>query len=336
MSKFTLFLFSAVCVAAFAPGRAMAQQSFRDDMPFFEQKAAEYQQWLREKGLGSTLRVDKVQFKTTKTGTKDYSEVELLLLVNSFDVDTAIAQWTQLKRAFDSPADTLEHFLYRDFVHKMEIPAAQGNIQIYVKNRRGEYSPCFHVWIWVEKGRTFIEKKVGECKAKAFEVTVSPPRPVATGRSKTAKVSKPRTPPPHEVFNTILLHVRESMLDQARYRTELNDRKPRIESDSLRTATTFRFTVANLGKEVLTDQTRSVWERWVRINTIAMERLTFQFEYQPAAAGAYNLKCTIDGKYGSGIFKPRTTGYMNMETDFDDFFERYKDNFRNALIKRLQ
>lgn len=89
------------------------------------------------------------------------------------------------------------------------------------------------------------------------------------------------------------------------------------------------------GKEELTDQTRTFWEKFVRINTIAVERLSFQFDYFHNQNGGYQLRCSIDGKYGSGVFKPRKSGYLNMENDFDDLFETYKNNFRQALLKYL-
>ena len=136
------------------------------------------------------------------------------------------------------------------------------------------------------------------------------------------------------MFDLISNHVKRNILQAPQYNTILKDRKPVVE-DSLRAGNHYSFILANLGKEVLSDQTRTVWEKWIGINTVAMERLSFQFNYRPNPDGSFNLHCSIEGKYGSGVFKPRKSAYMDMEVDFDDFFESYKNKFRQTLIKHL-
>ncbi len=329
--SFTLALILLASLPAFSQ-----RENLASSLPFFEQKAAEYQRWLDAKGFGQVLRVERVRLKVDRHRQVDSTELELFLLLKATDADTALAQWGRLKKDFDTDADSLEACLYRTFIHKMEIPDTQGNIQIYVRDKFTNYIKDTHIWIWMENGRLVSEKKAALMKSKSFELSI-PAYPVkVTGKGKASKLPASRSRSADEVFNLILRHVKTAMLEHPRYRKELDDRKPRLESDSVRTATTLTFTAANLGKEVLTDQTRYIWESWVNINTIAMERLTFRFEYLPAADGGYSLKCVIDGKYGSGVFKPRTSGYMNMENDFDDFFETYKNNFRLTLQKLLQ
>lgn len=304
-------------------------------MLFFEKQASEYQRWLDAKGYGAALKVERVRLKVNRNGTIDSTELELFLLLRATDADTAIAKWNRMKKDFDTADDSLEAILYRTFVHKMEIPDSQGNIQIYVRNKYASYIKDNHIWIWQENGRIVTEKRVAVTKAKSFEISV-PYSVKQTGKGKSSKVSASKRRSANEVFDIVLKHVKNLMLEHPKYRKELNDRKPHIENDSARTATTLKFTVADMGKEVLTDQSRYIWETWVGINTIAMERLYFYFEYIPAADGGYSLKCTIDGKFGSGVFKPRTSGYMNMEPDFDDFFEKYKNDFRSKLQTVLQ
>ena len=326
---FVLLFFT--CFPAFAQREDLASS-----MPFFREKADEYQHWLDVKGFGSVLKVERVRLKVDRNKKTDPTELELFLLIRATDVDTAAAKWNRLKKDFDTDADSLEALLYRTFIHKMEIPDSQGNIQIYVKDRYNNYIKDTHIWIWQdETGRIKSEKKVAVTKAKTFLLTV-PYSLQQTGKGKSTKVRKAQSRKPDEVFNLILRHVKTTMLEHPRYRTELDDRHPHIESDSARITNSLKFTVADMGKEVLTDQNRSGWERWVGINTIAMERLTFLFEYIPDADGGYSVRCVIDGKFGSGVFKPRTSGYMNMEPDFEDFFEQYKNDFKSALQKLLQ
>lgn len=305
------------------------------DSPFFQQKAREYQAWLEDKTLSQALCVNHVQFKTIKaTGKTDYSELELILLLRTHDIDSAMGQWNSLKKSFDSPADSLEAFLYRSFVHKMEIQPAKGNIQIYIQSADRKYIPCFYIWIWWENGRVLSKKQIQACRTKSFEVHIPLYRVNKVGQGQTVKVAQPQIKSAQNVFDLISNHVNRNILQEPRYKTILKDRKPIVE-DSLRAGNHYSFILANLGKEVLSDQTRAFWEKWIGINTIAMERLSFQFDYLPNPDGSFNLRCNIDGKYGSGVFKPRKSAYLNMEDDFDDFFESYKNNFRQTLIKRL-
>lgn len=324
----SILLLSAVTVFA-------QREDLTLGLPFFEQKTVEYQRWLDAKGLGAVLDVEHVRLKVDRNGQTDPTELEMFMLLKSTDADTAMAKWNRLKTDFDTDADSLEAYLFRTYIHMMEIPEVQGNIQIYVRDKYGRYVKGNHIWIWSENGLVVSEKKVAVSKAKSFEISV--PYPVdKTGKGKSTKLSTDKRRSANAVFDLILKHVKTAIIEHPRYQKELDDRRPRIESDSVRTATTFKFTVADLGREVLTDQNRWVWEKWVGVNTIAMERLSFQFEYIPAADGGYSLKCIIDGKFGSGVFKPRTSGYMNMEPDFDDFFEKYKNDFRLTLQRLLQ
>ena len=320
------------------PSLTSAQrQNLFTDILFFQAKAKEYQQWLEKKGLEKALKVDKLQFKTKRDGRIDSSEIELILLLTATDVDSSVGQWKQLKQEFDNDSDSLEAFLFRTFIHKMEIPSNQGNIQIYVRNQLGAFVPCFYVWIWSKNELLITQKKVDICKAETFDITIPAFQPKTSGRSTAAKVPKAKPRTSDQVFNTILNLVDETMLKDPRYQNELNDRRPYI-TDSLRTNNRFVFTVVDMGQEVLTNQHRIWWEEYVNINSIAMERLEFKFEYFKSLSedNSFFLNCVIEGKYGSGIFKPRSKGYMNMENDFDDFFETYKNHFREALIKQFE
>lgn len=322
----------------FVPNLLLAQYDFKENMDFFQAKSAEYQKMIETKGLGELLKVDKVQFKQGKNGNIDYSELEMILLVKAFERDTASQMWNQMKMAFDSVStDSLESFLFDMFIHKMEIPDSQGNIQIYFRNHFGVRPSSFYILIWSEDGVIKSEAKLDiKSKSKEFELVIDTKKIASYGRGKINKVSTSKVKSHHEVFNEILRFVKETKLEHPKYKYELLDRVPRIESDSFRTETMLKFTLANLGKEVLTDQSRYFWEKWVNLNSTAMERLTFRFEVNFLNNNSFSLKCNIDGKYGSGLFKPRVNGYMNMEVDFDDFFNLYKDNFKIALKNYLE
>lgn len=325
-----------------------SKQNLAKDLPFFQRKSAEYTHWLDKEGLGKVLAVHGVRMRPQKNNI-DSTELELILTLRTTDNDEANVLWKTLKKGFDSAEDTLEQYLYRIFVHKMEIPGAQGSIHIYTKNRSGDPifpksardSTTFRVWIWQEPDarlgyRIASEAIFPRMKSKEFTLTVKPPEVKTASKSKGTKVVKPRVKTANETFDVILKYMRDSLLNQPRYRTaECNDRRPYMTNDSIRLPNAFSFTITDLGREVMTHKYRSSWEQFWGYNSIPMERLSFRFEYIPVQGG-FTLKCTIEGKYGSGVFKPRNLqGYMNMEPDFDSFFETYKNKIRLDLEKRL-
>lgn len=323
-------------------GSLLAQkENLARDFSFFEIKSKEFAIWLDKTGLGKSLEFDAVRMRPLRNRRGiDSTELELLLLLRTHNPDSAIGIWEGLKRGFDTPEDSLENYLYRTFIHKMEIPGEQGSIRIYIKDTTGTYNSCFYIFIWQESDTIYGQKILSEyrfrgCRTKSFEITVQPPQVKKAGTGKASKVVRPKIKTANEVFEIIRKYVIDSLLNQHRYHTpDCNDRNPGFNSDSVRNSNSYRFTVKDLCREVLTDQHRSLWEQFWGYNTIAMERLAFQFEYYPIQGG-FILKCIIEGKYGSGVFKPRASGYMNMEPDFDDFFDSYKNRLRREIQKRL-
>lgn len=311
------------------------------DFSFFEKKSAEYQRWLDTTGLGKSIVVDQVRMRPILDSKKrpigiDSTELELILCLRATDPDTAIGIWNGLKRNVDTPGDSLEAYLYRIFVHKMEIPGVQGSIQVYIRNKHGDFDKCFYLYIWEEPDAQLGHKIASayhfmECKSKTFDLDIKTPKVKTAGKGKkqTYKTLKPKTA--GQVFDIIDAYVKTEVLNQARYKNECNDRHPDFDVDRKRSELSYEFTLKDLCKEVLTNH----GDKYVLYNTIPMERLTFRFEYHTTQDG-FTLKCTIDGKYGSGFFKPRTQGYMNMETDFNDYFENYYNRLRQALEQRLQ
>jgi len=312
-----------------------------EDFSFFEKKSAEYQRWLDTIGLGKSIVVDQVRMRPILDSKKrqigiDSTELELILCLRTTDPDTANGIWNGLKRDFDTQGDSLEAYLYRIFVHKMEIPGVQGSIQVYIRNKHGDFDKCFYLYIWEEPDAQLGHKIASayhfmECKSKTFDLDIKTPKVKTAGKGKkqTYKTLKPKTA--GQVFDIIDTYVKTEVLNQARYKNECNDRHPDFDVDRKRSELSYEFTLKDLCKEVLTNH----GDKYVLYNTIPMERITFRFEYHTTKDG-FTLKCTIDGKYGSGFFKPRTQGYMNMETDFNDYFENYYNRLRQALEQRLQ
>lgn len=310
---------------------AAQTEDFSTNLGFFRKTTRQYQRWLDSTGLGRALRVDSFQLK------KNNTELELLLLLRTSDPDTAVALWKGINRSFpERGADTLalETELFETFARQMQIPPDNGNVQIYIRDRRGMYIPCFYVWIWREEGLLKTQERLNECRAKIFEVTINPipVRPAARGK-KTEVVRKVQ---PNEVFDEILRFAREQYEVTPCY-----DRQPKVEVDYQKTRNnTLEFTVTDLCRVVLSEEKKSFWcEILTKVgypcNDARRERLVFSFHYIPTDTG-YQLQGRLQGLFGSGAYQPRVSGYMDMEPDFDDYLTAYVNGFQERLTKRLQ
>jgi len=307
-----------------------AQDYLGDDSRFFQKKADRYQAWLDAKGLGAYLKVDKVEL------TKNGYELELFLSLRTYDPDSAAAMWPALKKSYaaQNPGEMLSEALYRTFYRFMEIPPAQGNMQIYLPLPGGRgYNPCLYIWLWQQDGKLQEDSRLNNCKAQSFEISI---RPSAFARAAAgASTSINSREQARAVFDKILRYTR------TRYERQVcAERNPRVieeETSDYRLS----FAVTDLCREVLTAEQESLWCRFVQrvwgpCNDMRRERLEFTFFYNTTPDG-YTLTATLTGKFGSGVYVPRKSGYMDMEPDFEeDFLKPYVKRFQQDLKRHLE
>jgi hypothetical protein len=216
----------------------------------------------------------------------------------------------------------------------MEIPAAQGNVQVYFPNRDAPgYNPCFYVWIWEQNGEVKQESRLNNCKAQRLEIDVNPLRVLPVSNKSTSKINSKEQA--RVVFDKILSYARK------RYEVvKYYERYPQVEEEE-RTAYMLKFSVTDLSKEVLNQEDISAWCGFVNwlggnCNDMRRERLEFVFHYISTDEG-YHLSGVLTGKFGSGVYRPRTSGYMDMDPDFEkDFLEPYVRRFQRDLKTYLE
>jgi hypothetical protein len=300
-------------------------QNFQEDIPFFVEKSTEYQHWLDKAGLGGALEVQQVKLA------KEGRELELHLRLRPTHLDSAIGLWHRLQLDYKAANGiALEEKLFQVFVRKMEIPPANGNIQVYVFNKRGEYIPCFYVPIWEENGVVMSEEVIGECKDKPVQITFKPQPLRQTTKGKTTYVERQLSA--NDVFDKVMSFIRH------RYgKTDCFDRYPTI-VEELRTESMLKVSVSDLCRVVLTDETQSMWCGGVQLlgwkcNDVRRERLEFEFYY---LSNARSISGKLTGKFGSGVYRPRKSGYMDMEPDFDDYLEEFNRKFHQELKSWLE
>lgn len=316
-------LFTILCFYIL-PSHAQVERFNKEDIVFFQQKSEAFQRWMDKSGLGIALGVTKVRLK------QDSTSLELLLQIRSTDLDTAIALWNRVKVDFSPQgSQVLEHKLFRTFVQFMEIPSSQGNVQIYVLDEYGDYIPCFYVAIWEDAGLIKIESRIGECKDKPIEVKLQPVAIKKTSKGKTTEIQKKLNS--SQVFDGIEKYFRDHYM-----KTTCYDRYPELIIE-VKTEYTLRLSISDLCRIVLTDEQKSLWCEaaealgW-QCNDIKRERLEFEFHYQ---SENNQLTGRLVGKFGSGIYKPRKSGYSDMEPDFNDYLETFHLTFQQELKKHL-
>ncbi len=308
-----------------------AQENLSEDRPFFDKKMALYERWIASKGMGDVIKVDEYQLK------RNGMELELFLSLRTTDPDTAAALWKGLEYNFEqqNPGETLNATLFHTFVRMMEIPPEQGNVQVYFPRADGlGYNPCFYVWAWEEGGRVVEEGRVNNCKAQSFDVEVE--LPIIIKKYENAEIRIQHKKSSKEVFNEILTYA------EGRYEKKQNckQRYPKVETTQIDNHQ-LKFVVEDLCREVLWDEDDPIctlmkelfdWE----CNHKKRERLEFRFNFHPTSKG-YVLKGEITGKFGSGVFRPRGDGYMDMDPDFEDsHLKPYTCEFKKALKAYLQ
>jgi hypothetical protein len=310
-----------------------------DDKTFFQKTTPQYNRWLQSVGLFSLMSVEKVSV------TKNDMELEMYLLMSTHDVDEAVAQWRALRLEMSKgrrDSTILEKTLFETFTRLMQISEEKGNIQIYVKDANGQYIPCFTVWIWSENGDIKVDSRLNMCKSKPLDVSVTLP-PIHTPKGKTSTLN---TPLPsgsgsaissNAVFDKIQRFAREQFEKTACY-----DRFPKVEVDYAKSkGNVLVFSVTDLCRVVLKDDDKSVWCKTYELlggqcNDIRRERLIFTFNYETVGNNGFRLTGELQGLFGSGVFKPRVSGYMDMEPDFNDYLTAYTNNFQGRLKAYLE
>jgi hypothetical protein len=323
---FTIRLLSLLSAFFLFSVSLAAQITFtQDDVRFFEKKSSSYQRWLDKTGLGEALYFDRLMLS------KENTSLGMLLNIKATDLDTAISLWNRARTDYySSTGDSLEKKLFMTFVEFMEIPPEQGNIQIYVKDATGEYIKCFYVFVWENEGLIMTKNSIGGCREMIdLNITLNPVRVVRISGKKTTTV--PKNLSTDDVFNGIEKFVRERYGVQ-----QCEDRTPVVKV--VRTNVSMTVTIENLCKVVLTDEQKSYWCKIMEAmdivcNDMRRERLIFKFDY---LAGSNTLSGYLSGKFGSGVYYPRSeSGYYDMEPDFSSYLRTFHSQFQVELKSYL-
>ncbi len=303
-----------------------AQENFAKDVAFFQKKTRLYQHWLEKKDLGKYLEVDTILVK------ENGALLELWLGLRTHDPDSAASIWPALQRSFqkNNGERSLGQTLFGTFIRMMEIPPDQANIQIYIPlEDQSGYNPCFYVWLWEEEGIPQSDENINNCKSMPFEVNVDIPIIQQTSNQTLLAVYKKEDI--HSIFKSIGVFAKQMFEVEKKNENQT----PKLDT-VIMTNTMLTFSVSGLRREVLKDEEKSWWCTWVEYwtespcNDMKRERLEFIFRFMPNDTG-YSLSGELTGKFGSGIYEPRSEHYMDMEPDFEEYLKKYMKKFQYDL-----
>lgn len=280
---------------------------FRQDTTFFKQQLPIYEQWLKDSGLEQVLKVYDIEVKKNGCAMK--------LGFYYADSDSASVAWFQLKSDFEeADALTLEQRLFYKMTHVMEVPAT--NAKIYVSDTYDLTKiPCLDGKIYFKEG--VIKSTIDFCRSAAKEIHLANFELKETLISSAKKLKSKKL---EKLKNRKRIYI--VIEKNARRYFE----KKGVTFSVLEKNSVFRFEVMNTKLEVFT----SSWVDWFNPH----ELLTFTIKYTPIEDGIA-IYCEIDGKYGSGLFKPRSLkGFREMEPEYKVEVKRYTDKFTAEKLTR--
>ncbi len=302
---------------------AIAQiEDLTRDTKFFEKQKTEYQRWLDHAGFGSVLKVHAIEVEP--------QQLSLYLAFPYEDVDSILVAWQELKTAFEKKRPiTLEQELFYKMVHMMEIRQALASVQIYdTYDLRKE--PLFSRAIYFEKDSVKVE--ASNPKSKIREIIIK--------LEDFKEMKKMSVEAFQKQFDRQTVYDKIYQYSKQKYeRKTCDQRYPKLRL--LENGDVLRFEINDLCREVLEDEANPRLCQILRgfgydCNWVKRELLTFRVIHREEARG-FGLYIEIDGKYGSGFYENvRRGGYLSMEIDFDDYLERYADQFKEEIKEILK
>lgn len=294
-------------------------EDLTQDRNFFQKQSAVYQKWLDHTGIGKVLRVRELEVER--------QELRLYLEFRYSDIDSIMSAWNELKQAYEALNPiSLEQELFYKMVNLMELRQSLGTVLIFDTYDYRE-EPLFMRAIYFDNGRVQVTENNPKSKIREFAIL---PGKGLQGKMKQQAIAEfKRRNTKEEVFRKIFEGVKQQLEQNT-----CEGRQPQVrlvESDDV-----LRFEAVDLCRVVLTESADPLLARLLNtfgleVNWVKREKLYFRITYAELPEG-FALKVVIDGRYGSGIHSEvGRNGYYNMEIEFDDYLERYADQFKQQL-----
>jgi hypothetical protein len=281
-------------------------QDLRDDQAFFEQQLPVFQSWLEETGLSPALQASRV--------VADSHKVALFLYLDYADRDTAISAWNRLRRDFqENSALALEERLFFKMAFVLELPFGQAELRILNLPAYGQM-PAVDGTIYYDAAEEKVARK-GVFRTEVKEEVFIPAFVLDTSYTRQLSLSC-------------------EMTEQLRYRLnqQLASRLKAYFEKKTDAQYVFVHNKNPVIVEVMNVKSEVIPAGWFGF-TNPNEHLLIIVDHKSTAKGI-RFFCTIDGKYGNGLLKPRTVaGFRDMSPEYKAELLRYGKVFTNDRLQ---
>ena len=290
----------------------IAQEKFTaEDQIFFNQKLPEYTKWLEYHNLSDVVKVHQLKF----------TEDSLILYLDLAyeDIDTAKQAWEQAKETFDTNrVSTLEEELFYYFVHLFEIEPTQLSIEIFSTY---ESKPYAYIGLYYENRKFKVITDFNKAANRDVKI-----QPLYLKNIEAKKFSLKRQGTRSSQAERLALFDKIYTYTKAYYQ-DMGALTKIYEGDQLGDIK-LRFRVWNLRNEMLKNANSTL----DNIFGGKREMMYFVISYDSASQ---ILEIEIHGKFGSSIWKPRLSAYLEMEPEYKFQLEEYADKFKRDIQKEL-
>jgi len=290
------------------PFSAQGQSSdlYRDSLFFYEQER-NYQSWLNEVGLGGTLSTDGVQIYD--------NQIVLHLKLQASSEDTAYWLFQRLVGDFgNNSAFSLEQTLLYRMINTMELRPPEALVILRNHTEYGQL-PSIDYRIFYDSITNTVVMK-GSLRSIIRDSILLPAFILDTKMNQQKQLKTSHDFVDADLYK-LMQKLGEKFVEHFSGKTD-----PRFIVRLCRNPLIYE--VMNTKGEVVPTGYFSILD--------PNERLVFTVEVRPEKKGL-QIVCMIDGKYGSGLFRPRTVkAYRDMVPEYAGELARYSQYFTQILL----
>jgi len=279
---------------------------FSDSLFFYEQER-NYQSWLNDVGLGEALSTDGIQIY--------HNKIALHLKLQTSSADTAYWLFQRIVKDFgDSSPFSMEQTLLYRMISIMEIRPPEALIILRNRTEYGQL-PSIDYRIFYDPATNIVVMK-GTLRSIIRDSILLPAFILNTKINQQKQLNTV-----HDFTNSKLYKLKQKLGEKF------------VEHFSGKTEPRF---VVKLCQNPLICEVMNVKGEVVPTGYFNIldpnERLVFTVEVRSERKGLH-IVCMIDGKYGSGLFRPRTVkAYRDMVPEYAGELARYSQQFTQILL----
>ena len=309
MKRIPYFLATAFLFFVQTVGFSQQQSDLRNEQTFFEKQKDNYKDWLIESGLDKALTIRQLNVNE--------ANITLKLDFNFSASDSSIWAWKRLKNDFESKSSmNLENTLFSRLAFMTELEFKKVNINIKNKYKPGDL-PSVDINIYFDT----LEQEI---VAKGFfrsivKDSVAIPHFSLKRRFNQKDTSISIFGANPNKYMEYVENLKQKFKSHFKGKTDTNNiqllsREPCI------------FQVLNIKSIAVPSGIFTI------IDPTEMLTFTINLKRENQSVRVY---CTIDGKYGSGLFRPRSlNGYRDMFPEYKNDLIRYSQIFtQNTLYQ---